>query len=240
MESTHRYQIADEETYQEGQVIFKEGGPGDWVYLILSGSVKISRKFEGRHQGIAVLHAGEVFGELEFLGGMRKRTVTARALQDTTLGVVDRAFLEKEYNQLSAQFRGLIRALGEQHKKLLDRICDLQSRTQTKYPKVISLSYKDKDSFLRAYSASTMGTGGLFIKTEKLFPIGHRFLLKLSLPGISEPLLIKSEVVWARKAEDAGKDQKPGMGIKFREITKRDFHALREFLGEEHPSALGP
>ena len=35
--------LSSEENFKNGQIIFKEGSSGDWVYLILSGSVEISR-----------------------------------------------------------------------------------------------------------------------------------------------------------------------------------------------------
>jgi len=37
------YHIASEETYKDGQVILEEGSSGDWVYVVLSGSVEISK-----------------------------------------------------------------------------------------------------------------------------------------------------------------------------------------------------
>ncbi|MBW1667663.1 MAG: cyclic nucleotide-binding domain-containing protein, partial [Deltaproteobacteria bacterium] len=42
------FTLASEETYEDGQVIIKEGSAGDWVYVILSGAVEISRTIGGR------------------------------------------------------------------------------------------------------------------------------------------------------------------------------------------------
>ena len=107
MEGNYVYNIAEEETYSDGQTILKEGSSGDWVYVVLSGSVEISKTVQGRKFTIEILQPGEVFGELGFVGGI-KRTATAQAIGETTLGLIDREFLEKEYNQLSGQFRSIL------------------------------------------------------------------------------------------------------------------------------------
>jgi len=73
------FTIASEETYRDGQIIFKEGAPGDWVYVVISGKVKIIKNVKGNSFIVAILEAGEVFGELSFLGGI-SRTATAQAV----------------------------------------------------------------------------------------------------------------------------------------------------------------
>ena len=92
------YNIASEETYKDDQIILKEGSPGDWVYVVLSGSVEISKTVGARKYVIEVLKPNEIFGELGFLGGI-KRTATARALGETTLGIIDRTSLDQEFNK---------------------------------------------------------------------------------------------------------------------------------------------
>jgi hypothetical protein len=37
------YPVASEEQYADGQIIFREGSWGDWVYVIKHGSVEISK-----------------------------------------------------------------------------------------------------------------------------------------------------------------------------------------------------
>ena len=34
-------QIASYETFQDGQVIFKEGDSGDWLYIVMDGEVEM-------------------------------------------------------------------------------------------------------------------------------------------------------------------------------------------------------
>jgi len=64
---------------QRGDVLFSEGEEGDTVYLVLEGSVKLSRvSADGRETLVAVLTAGQLFGELSlFDPGPRTATATA-------------------------------------------------------------------------------------------------------------------------------------------------------------------
>jgi len=42
------FNLASEDTYEDGQIIFKEGSSGDWVYLVISGTVEISKMVGGK------------------------------------------------------------------------------------------------------------------------------------------------------------------------------------------------
>jgi len=118
------YTIAREETYRNGQVIFEQESPGGVLYIVLGGSAEISRTARSRKFIAEKLQPGDVFGELEFFGG-KKRAVTARAIGDTTLGVIDLDSLQREYHQLSKQFRSILETIPIRLKKMLDRACDL-------------------------------------------------------------------------------------------------------------------
>ena len=222
--------IASEETYTDGQLIFKEGSPGDWVYIVLSGQVEIIKTMEGREVVIEVLKEGEVFGELGFLGGIR-RTAAARSVGDTVLGVIDRNFLDSEFNKLSADFRGILLAVVQRFKKMIDRISECSFRQEPRVPKTLSLTYKDRQSFVNAYSTNISG-GGLFVKTDNPLPKGENFLLKLQLPDIGQNLSIQCQVVWNRKPGDTAKAGPNGMGIRFLEMDDKDVQVLRRYVQE--------
>lgn len=57
--------VATEESHALGTRIFQQGDPGDRMYIILSGKVRISREVPGiGEEAIAVLGPGAVFGEM--------------------------------------------------------------------------------------------------------------------------------------------------------------------------------
>lgn len=72
---------------QSGDILYREGGPGDTFYIILSGSVEYY--VEKLNQAPTVLNPGEFVGELSLMLGLR-RTVTVRAREDTILFAINK------------------------------------------------------------------------------------------------------------------------------------------------------
>src|SRR4030042_1306851 len=66
------YIVSAEENYHYGQVIYEEGSSGDWVYVILSGLVEVSKNIGGKKYIIEILQSGDVFGVLEYIGRTKK------------------------------------------------------------------------------------------------------------------------------------------------------------------------
>src|SRR5262245_12350545 len=70
--------------------IFALGSPGDQMMALLRGTVRISvPSFEGRELLLAIIRAGEVFGELAILDG-KERSADAIAESPCTLAILDR------------------------------------------------------------------------------------------------------------------------------------------------------
>ena len=82
-------------TYNSGDVIFREGDPGDSLYIIRSGFVKISKKHGDKEQIIGYLTQGNYFGEMALLE-TEKRTATISAFTKVELIQV----LKEEFNML--------------------------------------------------------------------------------------------------------------------------------------------
>lgn len=222
------FTLVSEENYSDGQVIFKDDTSGDWVYVILSGSVEISKQIESKKYVLEVLKEGDIFGELAFIGNT-KRTATATAIGETLIGVIDRDSLDTEYNKLSSDFRSILVSVVKRFKVLNARITELSGRKEPRTQKKLSVSYKDKQSFLKAYT-SNISNGGLFIKTNTPLSKGESILLNLQLTDIPAPLQINCLVVWANKPEDGDKTRPYGMGIQFREMSKMDNQTLRNYI----------
>jgi CRP/FNR family transcriptional regulator, cyclic AMP receptor protein len=85
--------------FRRGEVIFHLGDPGEALFIIVAGEVKISLPSEAGDEAIlARLQPGDVFGELALLDGA-PRSATA-----TALGVVETVVLPRSsFRQLIAE-----------------------------------------------------------------------------------------------------------------------------------------
>ncbi len=61
---------------QPGEVLFREGEQGDLMYVLQSGSVRITKAVKGEEKTLAILGPGEFFGEMAILNA-KPRTATA-------------------------------------------------------------------------------------------------------------------------------------------------------------------
>ena len=82
----------------EGSTVFIEQMPGESLYLIEEGTVKISKMFaEGEERTLVVLGPEDVFGEMAILDGA-PRSVTARVAETARLLVLKKT----DFDQLCA------------------------------------------------------------------------------------------------------------------------------------------
>jgi CRP/FNR family transcriptional regulator, cyclic AMP receptor protein len=85
--------------FAAGETIFLMGSPGTSMMAVLGGAVRISVPSpEGREIVLAILQAGEVFGEMALMDG-GERTADARAMTACDLAILERhavmEFLER-------------------------------------------------------------------------------------------------------------------------------------------------
>ena len=108
-----------------GQTLFTEGDPGDRLYVVTEGKVKLGRTAaDGRENLLAVMGPGEMFGELS-LFDPGPRTATATAVTDTALRGLGHTDLQPwltEHPEVAAQ---LLAALARRLRRTNEAMADL-------------------------------------------------------------------------------------------------------------------
>jgi CRP/FNR family transcriptional regulator, cyclic AMP receptor protein len=110
--------LAREEILLKGEVLFRERDPAGTLYLVMSGTIEISKSSPGGHGApLARLGRGEILGEIAaFDGGPRSATATAGVVAETHVAVWDVAafhrYLAQRPQAALTILSGLLRKLG--------------------------------------------------------------------------------------------------------------------------------
>ena len=97
--------------FEAGDTIFLMGALHDSMIAVLNGEVKISMpSADGKEVVLAIVHAGEVFGEIAMLDG-KPRSADAKALTACNLAVLDRRDVLATLERNPTAWRGLVDVL---------------------------------------------------------------------------------------------------------------------------------
>jgi CRP-like cAMP-binding protein len=87
-------EVCKEQKFQGAETVFKEGEPGNRLYIIAEGEVRISRNIPGSgEEALAVLKKGSCFGEMAILD-RSERSTDAIANTDSVLLTITRSDFE--------------------------------------------------------------------------------------------------------------------------------------------------
>ncbi|MGD2246036.1 MAG: cyclic nucleotide-binding domain-containing protein [Candidatus Aminicenantes bacterium] len=91
--------------YTDGEVIIRQGEPGDCMYEIQDGQVEVIQEKDGQDVRLAVLSKGDFFGEMAIFE-REVRSATVRAEGETRVLTIDkRTFLRRITEDPSIAFR---------------------------------------------------------------------------------------------------------------------------------------
>lgn len=98
--TTHQLQkvaaLAVSKTFEGGAQIFSEGDPGDAMYVIVEGKVRISKQVSGiGEEALAILEQGQYFGEMALIEENSPRSADAIAHLRCTCWAIERVKLKQ-------------------------------------------------------------------------------------------------------------------------------------------------
>ena len=76
-----------EASFKKDELVFPEESPGDKMYIIRQGSVKVFKTIKNNETTLAILNPGEFFGEMALLDG-RPRSAAAKSIEDVKVLVI--------------------------------------------------------------------------------------------------------------------------------------------------------
>ena len=98
--------------FAAGDVLFREGDPGDQMYVIQNGTVRITKNVAGADRVIAILGPGEFLGELAILND-KPRVATATVVTDMRCLVIEAKTLESMVTRSGEIAMRLIKKLAK-------------------------------------------------------------------------------------------------------------------------------
>jgi CRP/FNR family transcriptional regulator, cyclic AMP receptor protein len=194
-------------TFTTGTVLFREGDPGEEMYVIQTGRVQLTRRVRGREAHLATLPPGEFFGEMAIVNN-RPRSATATVMEDAQLLVIDARTFE-------AMVRGNAEIALRFIKKLAARLA--QANAQVEVLLLQDLNHRVVHHL--RHLANTRGT-----------PDGPGVRVTTSIDDVAEMVGAKYEDVDAcvRRLQEAKLFYRDGDQILIAEVGKLD--QFLEFL----------
>ena len=111
--------------YRRGEVIFHQGDPGDALFIVLSGRVKISSPSDtGVEAILATLRQGEFFGALALLDGA-SRSASATAVAATETLILPREQFRQLVNDVPAIRDHVFAELAHELRRLTNHVEEL-------------------------------------------------------------------------------------------------------------------
>jgi len=115
-------EVARERTYPKNSVILFEDDPGDALYVVVSGSVKVVLIGEdGREVILSVLGVGDFFGEMALIDD-EPRSAHVIAMEDAAMMVLRREDFHQRLREAPTIALGLLRTLSRRLREADEKI----------------------------------------------------------------------------------------------------------------------
>jgi CRP-like cAMP-binding protein len=124
--------VVELEDFVKGQEIVHEKGYGDWIWVILRGTVEIINKTKAGPLRILRVGEGSFLGSIaSFLYKDNVRGATVETVGDVQLGVLDMQRLSLDFMSMSREFRQILISLDKRLREVTYSVTDFYSGNDT-------------------------------------------------------------------------------------------------------------
>jgi CRP-like cAMP-binding protein len=114
--------------YADGEIIVRQGEPGDCMYVVQQGRVEVVQETEAGPHVLATLGEGEFFGEMVIFD-RSPRSATVRAQGEVRLLTVDKGtFLRRISEDPSLAFR-MVKKMSQRIRELNAEVAHLKGKS---------------------------------------------------------------------------------------------------------------
>lgn len=105
----------------------------------------------------------------------------------------------------------------------------LDRRERDRTPMTVELGLTSESMFYTGFTEN-ISTGGLFMATRDLLPLGSVFGVTFTLPNYAQSITVQCEVRWQRLEQLDNAECQPGMGVRFLTVSPTEVDAINDFL----------
>ena len=109
--SSPEKKVLNERTLAPGEFVFRENDPGDYGYVVVSGSIDVCKITNGEYSTLIELEAGSLFGEMAIID-KAPRSAAARAKTEAVVREVDEAALTAHFTKTPEHAISMMRKLS--------------------------------------------------------------------------------------------------------------------------------
>lgn len=121
-----------ERRYQKGRIIFVEGEPGEAIYFLKSGLIKVSKQDgEGREHTLHYVNPGDVFAEVVLFdaGGY---PATAEVVEDAAVGLIRNRDMDRVLIKNPGMTLEMLKIMARRLRNAQQQIMDLALKDTTR------------------------------------------------------------------------------------------------------------
>ena len=223
--------VVDEEEFFDGEEIIIEGNHGNWIWVILEGIVELSRSTPKGPVKFLQITDGAFIGSISsLLSDESVRNVTATAVGNVQLGMLDSQGMGSEFSRMSPEFRNIVRSLDNRFNEIMDRTAacfvgknDPAKLLKDKRPVIMEGKNDDKSFIITGGRASIVrktknGVIPLITGLSKGDFIGHIPFLDMGLEPTSAIVLGDKRLKVSTVDQQALQDEYDQLSLTFKNV----------------------